>query len=80
MTASPLNEGLSIDFSPVKVPPSLTTPTLVALVTFRRKLADFILVSYYIMSLSWLQPARFSGLARRHPANRRQSDSQLAVN
>lgn len=34
----PLSEGLSIEFSPVKVPPSLTTPTLVALVTFHREL------------------------------------------
>ncbi|XP_057366361.1 transmembrane protein 131-like [Daphnia carinata] len=34
VTAMPLSEGLSIEFNPVKVPPSLTTPTLVALVTF----------------------------------------------
>jgi hypothetical protein len=33
----PLSEGLSIEFSPVKVPPSLTTPTLVALVSFNRE-------------------------------------------
>jgi hypothetical protein len=28
---------LDIDFTPVKVPPSLTTPTLAAYVTFNRK-------------------------------------------
>lgn len=46
VAATPANEGLSIDFSPVKVPPSLTTPTLVALVTFRRESEHVLEFSY----------------------------------
>ena len=52
VSTTPQNEGLLIDFNPVKVPSSLSTPTLVAMVTFYRKPCSVVVyLSVYLFNL-----------------------------
>lgn len=51
MITTPVNDAISIDFKPMKIPPGTVRPTQVATVTFDRELtvfSPFFLLMYFL--------------------------------